>query len=435
MKVEPNAVHETLARSIQAEGYPLVLDMDKSIGQWLYDAKAGREYLDFFSFYASRPIAFNHPKLLEASYLERLMTAAKFKPSNCDIYTSFFAEFVETFRTKALGPGMKHLFFVDGGALAVENALKAAFDWKTRKNMAGGRVTKDLSVIHFTHAFHGRSGYTLSLTNTSDPRKTQYFPKFDWPRISSPAVDFDNPGAVVEHERRALYEIDEVYARDGADSVAAIIVEPIQSEGGDRHFRAEFLSALSKICNARETLLIFDEVQTGMGASGTMWCYEQIDVRPDIVAFAKKAQTGGIMACERLDEVDSVFDVKSRISSTFGGNLVDFVRCQRILEIIEEDALLANAANQGAFLLERLRRFAELREQITNVRGRGTLVAFDVPTTEARDKILLTAREEGLLILGCGDRTIRLRPALDVSRDDAAFGLDMLEKAVDRVIS
>ena len=435
MSVSANEVHEVLGKAILAEGYPMVLDLAKSHGQWLYDAKGDRFYLDFFTFYASRPVAFNHPMLREPEYLDRLLEAARCKPSNCDTYTSLYAQFVDDFRSKAMGPGMKHLFFIDGGALAVENALKAAFDWKARKNIEAGQVAKDMAVIHFTQAFHGRSGYTLSLTNTSDPRKTQYFPKFDWPRVSSPARQFpeneENLKTVIEAERKALYEVDEAYARKGADSIAAIIIEPIQAEGGDRHFRPQFLAALRKICDSRDSLLIFDEVQTGLGGTGSMWYYEQLDVRPDLVAFAKKTQTGGIMASERLDEIESVFHVKSRISSTFTGNLVDFVRCGRYLEIIEEEGLLAQVKDVGASMLSRLQKLGERREQVSNVRGVGSLIACDVPTTEDRDAIITKARNEGLLILGCGDNTLRLRPALDLNQEDADLGLDLFEKAID----
>lgn len=438
MKVEAKDVHETLARSILVEGYPMVLDLERSHGSWFYDARSEREFLDFFTFYASRPLAFNHPRLRDPDYLGRVLLAARCKPSNGDVYTTLLAEFVETFRTIALGPGMKHMFFVDGGALAVENALKAAFDWKQRKNLEAGRGEKDLKVIHFTHAFHGRSGYTLSLTNTSDPRKTQYFPKFDWPRVPSPAMRFpqDEPAraAAIDAERQALYEIDEVYARHGADCVACIIIEPIQCEGGDRHFRPAFMRALRKICDARETLLIFDEVQTGIGGTGTMWCYEQLDVRPDIVAFAKKAQTGGIMASERLDEVDSVFSVQSRISSTFGGNLVDFVRCTRYLEVIYTDRLLDNAKKEGAYFLDALEDLADAFDGVSNPRGTGLLCAVDVPDGATRDKVIVEARQQGLLLLPCGDNTVRIRPALDVTHDEAELGVKRLSRAIEMVL-
>ena len=435
MSVQPSQVHETLKKAILTDGFSMVLDLEKSHGQWMYDSMGDRYYLDMFTFYASRPVAFNHPMLRDESYIKRLLDAARFKPSNCDTYTGLYAEFVEAFRTKAMGPGMKHLFFIDGGALAVENALKAAFDWKARKNMASGQIAKDMSIIHFSHAFHGRSGYTLSLTNTADPRKTQYFPKFDWPRIPSPAREFpqteENQRSLIEAERKALYEIDQAYSRHGEDSIAGIIIEPIQCEGGDRHFRPEFIAALRKICDSRDSLLIFDEVQTGLGGTGTMWYYEQLDVKPDLVAFAKKCQTGGIMGSERLDEVESVFHTSSRISSTFTGNLVDFVRCARYLEIIEEENLLERVKTVGSFIVSELEALSARCDEVTNARGVGTILACDVPTTDDRDTIMKKAREAGLLILGSGERTLRLRPALDLTLEDAELGMQLFAKAVE----
>jgi L-lysine 6-transaminase len=434
--ISAGQVHETLRRSILVEGYPFVLDIDGSHGQYLRDARDGRDYLDFFTFYASRPIAFDHPALKDPEYQKRLLRAASMKPSNCDVYTGLFADFVETFRTHAMGPGMSHLFFIDGGALAVENALKAAFDWKIQKS--SGHENDSTQVLHFRHAFHGRSGYTLSLTNTSDPRKTRFYPKFNWPRVSSPALIWKNGKPTLEQieeaEAKALDEIDRVYERFGERAIAAIIIEPIQCEGGDRHFRGEFLRALRSLCDRREALLIFDEVQTGMGSAGTRWLYEQLDVVPDVVAFAKRAQTGGIMAGPRLDEVDSVFKVKSRISSTFAGNLADFVRSQRYLEIVKQENVLANTKAMGERLLAGLVKFETQFEAVSNARGVGALLAFDLPTTAQRDAVVQRAMTEGLLVLTCGDRSVRLRPALDVGAADCDKAVEILHRSLKAVL-
>jgi L-lysine 6-transaminase len=439
VRVDPQAVHSTLARTMLVEGYPFVLDLERSHGQRLYDALTQREYLDFFTFYASRPVAFNHPRTREPEFEARLVAAGRMKPSNCDIYTPLLAEFVETFRLRAMGPRMRHLFFIDGGALAVENALKAAFDWKARKNAGRGRDDRPGQVIHFRHAFHGRTGYTLSLTNTFDPRKTQYFPKFDWPRIDSPAAHFPLDAMALADveaaEAAALQQIDRVYDRLGQDDIACIIVEPIQAEGGDRYLRKPFLERLRTICDEREAILVFDEVQTGMGLTGSMWYYEQLGVVPDVVAFAKKAQTGGIMAGPRFDEVDSVFKVKSRISSTFGGNLVDFVRCTRYLDIIAEEKLVENARRIGAHLLERLEALAVKHAGVDNARGAGLMLAFDAPDTALRDRIIGAAREEGLIVLSCGERSVRLRPALDVSLEEAEVAAQILDRAIGRSLA
>lgn len=436
MRILPNEVHEALRRAILVEGYPVVLDLEKSHGQYLHDAITGRDYLDFFTFYASRAVAFDHPMLLDPDYSKRIQLAARTKPSNGDMYTTFFAEFVDRFRSTALGKDMQYLFFVEGGSIGVENALKAAFDWKVQKNLARGKGERGFNVIHFTHAFHGRSGYCITLTNT-DPTKTRFFPRFDWPRIPSPAVQFPldakNLALVEEAEQRALKEIDAVYDRLGQEEIACIIIEPIQCEGGDRHFRAQFLKKLRAICDQRETMLIFDEVQTGMGVTGSMWLYEQHGVVPDVVAFAKKAQTGGIMAGKRLDEVDSVFKVKSRISSTFGGNLVDFVRATRLLEIIEGERLIDNAKKMGALLIEKLRTASTRHERVTNVRNAGLLCAFDLPDGALRDRVIQKCQDESLLVLPCGERSVRLRPALDIGAKDIDLAIDIIARVFNQL--
>ena len=219
---------------------------------------------------------------------------------------------MQTF-VRVLGdPALPHLFFVEGGALAVENALKVAFDWKSRQNEAAGR-SRDLGtkILHLTRAFHGRSGYTLSLTNT-EPNKTDRFPKFDWPRIDVPAVVHplqDHLAEVEAAEERALEQARQAFAAYPHD-IAAFIAEPIQGEGGDNHIRGEFFARLQQIVHEHDALMIFDEVQTGVGTTGSAWAYQQLGVTPDIVAFAKKAQVGGVMAGGRVDEVaDNVFVV------------------------------------------------------------------------------------------------------------------------------
>ena len=233
-------------------------------------------------------------------------------------------------------PPLDRYFFIEGGALAVENALKAAMDWKVRKNLAAGRGERGTEIIHFERAFHGRTGYTMSLTNT-DPRKIAYFAKFPWPRIVSPSLDFSLPPRRSARRRRrrrkscAENEIRDVLAQKAVD-IAAIIIEPIQGEGGDNHFRGEFLHTLRRLCDEHDMLLIFDEVQCGMGITGRNWCCEHFDVLPDLLAFGKKAQVCGVMAGPRLDEVkDNCFRLPSRINSTWGGNFTDYVRSTHYL--------------------------------------------------------------------------------------------------------
>ena len=437
LRVAPSEVHEVLSRHMLADGFKVVLDLARSHGSWLYDSRRERDMLDFFTSFSSYPMGFNHPKLMTAEMTERLLLASVVKPSNADLYTPLLAEFVATFARTVPESFRRHLFFVDGGALAVENALKTAFDWKVRKNLAAGRGEKGQQVIHFRQAFHGRSGYTMSLTNT-DPRKTQYFPKFPWPRISNPKLSFPITDEVLarveEAERQAVAEIEQAL-RDNPHDIAALVIEPIQGEGGDNHFRGEFLRRLRELCDEHEMLLIFDEVQTGFATTGEWWCFEHFDVQPDIFAFGKKTQICGIAANARIDDVDSVFKVSSRINSTWGGNLVDMVRCQRFVEMIEEDDLLGNAAAMGRHLLAGLRRLEQaFPGKLSGARGRGLFAAVDLPSTEVRDRALRAMNEHDLLALPSGDSAIRFRPALVVTADEIDEGVRRMERALASVL-
>jgi len=436
VSIKPADVHKVLGKYMLVDGYPIVLDLEKSKGSWVYDSISGKKYLDFFTFFASNPIGHNHPGLLEKDYYDRLAEVAVNKPSNSDLYTTEMAEFVETFHRVAVPEGFNNLFFVSGGALAVENALKAAFDWKVRKNMKKGiEGEKGQKVIHFREAFHGRTGYTMSLTNT-DPTKIKHFPKFDWPRIENPKVTFpieDNLADIEAAEKRAVESIEKVIAEDG-DDIAAIIIEPIQGEGGDNHFRGEFLRELRRIADDNEVILIYDEVQTGVGITGKMWAWQNYGVAPDILAFGKKTQVCGIMSTDRINEVDSVFKVSGRINSTWGGNLLDMYRAKRIFEIIERDNLVQNAVERGQQLQKGLRKIqSEHSDIISNARGLGMFCAFDLKDDKTRDELVEKLFENGLFILKCGCSTIRFRPPLNVSAEEIEEGIRVISDTLNQM--
>jgi L-lysine 6-transaminase len=412
----PDQVHEVLARSILVDGLDFVLDLDRSAGSYLVDARDGRRYLDMFTFFASSALGMNHPALaFDDEFRAQLTDAAVNKPSNSDVYSVPMARFVETFARVLGDPALPHLFFVDGGALAVENALKVAFDWKSRHNEARG-IDPELGtrVLHLRGAFHGRSGYTLSLTNTKSATVAR-FPKFDWPRIDAPyerrGLDIDASEAESLRQARAVFE---AYPHD----IACFIAEPIQGEGGDRHFRPEFFTQMRALCDEYDALMIFDEVQTGCGLTGTPWAYQQLGVVPDVVAFGKKTQVCGVMAGRRVDEVaDNVFAVPSRINSTWGGNLTDMVRARRILEVIEADELFENATVMGRYLRASLDELADdFPAVVHDVRGRGLMCAFSLPTTADRDELLRRLWENGVIVLPSGEVSVRFRPALTVAR-------------------
>lgn len=431
--VDADSVRATIGRHMLADGFEMVLDLDASKGSTLVDARDGTEYLDLFTFFASNALGMNHPALVEdEKFKADLLQAAMNKPSNSDIYTAPMAHFVDTFARVLGDRRLPHLFFVEGGALAVENALKVAFDWKSRWNQAHGfDAGLGTQVMHLEHAFHGRSGYTMSLTNT-DPNKVARFPKFDWPRIPSPyiraGVDMDALEADALAAARLAFEAN-------PHDIACAIVEPIQGEGGDNHFRPQFLQQLRELCHEFDALFVVDEVQTGAGMTGTSWAFQQLGVVPDVLAFGKKVQVCGVMAGGRVDDIENnVFHVSSRINSTWGGNLTDMVRARRILEVIESDGLVERAGRLGNHLLNRLHNMASRHTIVTEVRGRGLMCAFTLPDAATRDRLVEDLRDiEHVLALGCGDGAIRFRPALTISESDLDRGVDAIERCLTRL--
>jgi len=422
----------TLEEHVLMDGFKIVIDLEKSRGSYLYDAATGRRLIDLYGFFGSLTIGFNHPYFDEPAVKADLLRAAKFKVANSDVYSEAYAEFVETFSRVAGFPPLDRYLFIEGGALAIENTLKAAMDWKVRKNMAAGRGERGTEILHFRHAFHGRSGYTMSLTNT-DPRKTDLFAKFNWPRVSNPAIDFSLPGNererdVIEREKKSEAEIRKIIAERGTD-IAAIIIEPIQGEGGDNHFRGEWLRKLRGICDENEMLLIFDEVQCGLCTTGRTWCCQHFNVQPDLLAFGKKVQVCGVMAGPRLDEVkNNAFRLPSRLNSTWGGNFTDMVRSTHYLRVIEKENLVENAATVGAYFLEQLLDWQRECEIVSAVRGRGLFIAFDLPDAETRDDVWRKLFDSGLLVLKSGERSIRFRPALDLTKEIVDEAMEILRK-------
>ena len=436
LHIQPAEVHSVLERHMLADGYEIVMDLQKSQGSWVFDARGKGRILDFFTNFASVPIGYNHPKLNTPEFRERIADAAVNKPANSDIYTVYMAEFVETFARLAVPASHnKHMFFVEGGSLGVENAIKAAFDWKVRKNKRKGIAgVKGQQIMHLRQCFHGRSGYTLSLTNT-DPTKTDYFPKFDWPRIDNPTLAFPlTDESLADAERREKIALDQAkqFLQERKDDIAAFIMEPIQGEGGDNHFRPEFFRAIRQLCDENEMVLIFDEVQAGVGITGKMWAWQHYGIEPDMFAFGKKTQVCGFASNDRIFDIDdNVFRLSSRINSTWGGNLTDMVRSQRYFEIIDEEKIVENAATVGAWFLGELQRFQEeFPKLVSNVRGRGLMCAFDLPDGDTRKAALGAFMNHNMLVLASGPRSARFRPPLNLSMEEAAEGIRRMEKAL-----
>ncbi len=396
------SVIDKLSKHVLVDGFHIAVDQKKSLGSWIVDLD-GNKYLDCYSQFASQPLGWNHKVLVNAK--QELGEVAMHKIANSDMYTEQYASFVEKF--SGITPDFSHYFFIDGGALAVENALKAAFDWKAKKlGLTSDEDVNTLDVFHLGNAFHGRTGYTLSLTNTT-PEKTALFPKFQWNRIWS-----------IEDAEELMH-----------DRVAAMVVEPIQGEGGDNHFVPELFPLMRKWADDNDVILIFDEVQTGVGLTGKMWCYEHFGIVPDMMCFGKKTQVCGFCSTDRIDEVEhNVFNDSGRINSTWGGNIVDMVRFNHIMDAIEEENLVDNAHEVGSHLENALNNL----DIISNVRGMGLMIAFDLDTPNLRDR-MVSLLQEDMIVLKSGTHSIRLRPALTFSKQDADSAVTFIDRAANKL--
>jgi len=273
----------------------------------------------------------------------------------------------------------------------------------------------------------------MSLTNT-DPAKILHYPKFNWPRVLNPKITFplneENLKQVIEAENESIKQIKDAIQQN-KDDIASIILEPIQGEGGDNHFRKEFFQQLRQICDESEIMLIFDEVQTGIALTGKWWAHMHY-VQPDLISFGKKTQVCGTLSTGRIDEVEeNVFRKPSRINSTWGGNMVDMKRFTKILEIISEENLVRNCEVNGVYLQTKLKELSEkYPDKVTNVRGMGLFCAFDCKDPDMRASVTSNALKNNLMILGSGERSVRFRPPVNVSKEEIDLGADILDKVL-----
>ncbi len=417
---------DKIKSKVLVDGFEIVPDLEKSHGAVIYDRNSGREMLDLgYNQFGSLTIGYNHPATQDPDYIKRLLNASNIRWALSDVYPEYYGDFVEAF-SSVLPDGFEHLFFIDGGALAVENALKTAFDWKTRKNFVEKDVIPGDVILHLRNAFHGRSGYTMSLTNTADPNKYKYFAKFDWPRVHNPRATFHRDGTVeYDDEELTFDEIENAIWAYG-DRIAAMIVEPVQGEGGDNYFSPEFFRFIRQKADEHDFLLIFDEVQTGW-STGSWWASDHLTggVRPDIFSFGKKTQQCGIAAGKRIDEVeDNVFKVSSRLNSTWGGTLADMVRSTKFIEVIKKENLIENSKRMGEKIKKAL--LNESPDFVSNIRGSGGWIAFTLPNTEMRDNLWKMLYSEGVMLLKSGSDSLRMRPHLAITDEEVDTGLERL---------
>jgi L-lysine 6-transaminase len=346
------------------------------------------EYIDCFGQYGSMVVGWNNKEIF-SKYHDLLTMVALHKIANSSVHTDIQDMFRETFAT--ITEGFDYRFFIDGGSAAVENALKIAFDWKGGSNP---------DIVHIDNSFHGLGGYAMSLTSCSKSQ-TEGFPKFNWTRIMSPAFNMEQSIHELKHALRTK-------------NVAAIICEPIQSKGGDIYFPREFFETIRLLSYQHEALLIFDEIQTGFGATGEWWYHKYLDVQPDILVFGKKAQVSGLAATNRINKgFANSFKTEYRLDSTTGGNIVDMVRSAIYIDYIERHGLLKSLMDISMYFFVRLHEI----NNIEDIRGIGMLLAFSLKDNKSRNEYFNRLTER-VWALKCGQRSIRFRPPLTFSKED-----------------
>ncbi|KAI7907629.1 4-aminobutyrate aminotransferase [Cokeromyces recurvatus] len=424
-----------------------IADFSKSKGNYIVDAD-GNTLLDVFAQIASIPIGYNNPVFSTLSQDPAFQIALSNRAALGVSPNKDWIESIEKAFMTVAPRGMTNVFTVMCGSCANENAFKTAFMYKAAKrrgdrefslqelsscmkNEAPGSAN-DLSILSFTQAFHGRLLGSLTATASKAIHKID-IPAFDWPKATFPQLKYPLQDHVEENSRieeESLKEVEELIV-NAKKPVAAVIVEPIQAEGGDNHASPNFFRKLQEICQKNDVLLIVDEVQTGVGATGTFWAHEawHLPDPPDIVTFSKKFQAAGFYLNPRLRPSQPY-----RLYNTWMGDPVRAMQAATIVQEIKDKNLLQNVRDVGHYLQQNLLELQQQQQQamtattsiITHVRGQGMFIAFDLPDSSQRDSFLLNMRQRGIHMGGCGEQTVRLRPMLTFQKQHADILLNTM---------
>lgn len=423
-----------LGKYVIAEPYPFAIDLEKSSGMTLVTVD-GQELFDWAGYYGSKLLGHNHPGLYEPEYLTRLSRAANNKVANPDFITQECLDYYRLVYENA--PEVMHndnleVYVVNSGAEAIENMMKYLVSKYNLKCLKEGRIPGSRRFIYFDRAFHGRTVFALGVTQTMDPVATKDFiglasggnMKLQFPIYDSERDHEEN----LKDVERSLEQVESVL-RHMAEDIVGIIIEPVQGAGGNRVALPEFFQGLSRLSHDYDVYLGFDEVQTGLGATGKMWAIDHFNLPhpPMAVASGKKWGNGLVYMLEPLEDIGI-------LDSTWGGNLADMVRVCREVEIVKQEGLVERAAELGEVLNRGLKEVIAKFPFASNVRGMGLYQGFSLDTPERKRNLVRVAREEeSLLLLGAGNRSIRTRPNLSVTAEDVSRFLGLLESALAKV--
>ena len=404
-----NTAFKVLKRWQTVDNYRMVIDFSKSKGNFLKDAN-GKRYLDLLTQIASLPLGYNHPRLLKTSLKNHSYLSHRF--ANGMFPDKEHIRLLDTTLQRCYPQFMdqkKGYIHTDvSGALANEAAIKAAFLWKMKQLKDPKPDANKLKMISFENSFHGRTLGTLSATH-AQPQYRKDLPLLEWDTIPFPKMM--NPG----DELRCLKKLEKL-CKDNYPYHAGMIIEPILSEGGDLHASDKFFKTVRSITKSWDVPLIVDEVQTGLGSTGKMWGHEHWNVAPDIVTFSKKCQIAGFFAHDKFRP-----EYTFQIFNTWMGDTGRGIILEEILNVIEEEHLIKRVHTLGKYIKKCLQ-----SKNLSNVRGRGTVISFDMENTKTRDDLIDYLEEKGVIVGRCGNRSIRLRPSLTITKEEIDIFLDIL---------
>ncbi|KIN05867.1 hypothetical protein OIDMADRAFT_189481 [Oidiodendron maius Zn] len=434
-----------LDKVFETRSLNMLANYQKSVGNYIADLD-GNVLLDVYAQIASIPVGYNNAALRAAAQSEEMVTALINRPALGNFPSHDWAGILETGILKVAPKGLNQVFTAMAGSDANETAYKAAFMYRRQQERGGPDVeysaedlatsmtnhapgSPNLSIMSFKSAFHGRLFGSLSTTRSKPIHKID-IPAFDWPQATFPALKYPLEDHVEENakiEAEALADVERILTTYH-NPPAAVVVEPIQSEGGDNHASPAFFRGLRALTKKHNVLLIVDEVQTGVGATGKFWAHEywNLETPPDMVTFSKKAQTAGYYYGNPALRPNKPY----RQFNTWMGDPARAILFRAIINEVERLDLVANAAAVGDYLFTNLESLAKKYPgEFQNLRGKGqgTFIAFDNPH---RDEFLKKAKAVGINIGGCGESAVRLRPMLIFQKHHADILLDGIEKII-----
>lgn len=374
--------------------YPFV-HSGKGEGCYFYDID-GNLFLDFACQVASNPLGYDNNELIQV--IKKYSNISPIKYAGQDFAVKEHAELLRELLT-ITPKELNAAFLINSGAEAVENAIKICMRKKPKAKFG----------ISFEKSFHGRTLGALSLTHTKETYKKNFF---------------TIPNKTLPYSEEAIDKLKLLLRNSNSENVAFIIIEPVQGEGGYNIASKKMIQDLRKITKENNIPLISDEVQSGMGRTGKWWAIHNFNINPDVISAAKALQVGAAIANKKM------FPESGTISSTWGGgHLIDLALGKKIIQIIKRERLLNNINKQGKYLRKRLNEIS-----LDNVRGLGLMNAFDLNNKDDKNNFIIECLKNGLVLLGCGNKSVRVIPPYNVKEEEIDEAVNIIEKSYNKIM-